>query len=147
VTDDESKREIREKYVAHLGRMLVLSGVPAAGAAGQARAVLALETRMAEASMTKTEKRDPHAVYNKFESAAALAEGTGSTAAPWVEYFAVYGLENSPVILDNKKLASALSTLLEDRSVTLDTWKVRSRPSAAVRGGDASRARCGTLAC
>jgi putative endopeptidase len=123
--DDGNKLEVREKYVAHLERMLVLSGAEE-GAPEKAQAVLALETEMAKASLTRVEKRDPHAVYNKFAGPSALAEKTGSGGLPWVQYFEAMGLESEDfggLILDNPKLAVRMVELLEDEGIALDTWK------------------------
>lgn len=124
LSDDEDKKVIREKYVAHLERMLAMTG--AGGGAVAAQAVMKLETSMAQAHMTKTEKRDVHDTYNKFESPAALTEGTSSAGVPWAEYFGVYGLEGAEfggIVLDNTALAKTMADLLGDESIALGTWK------------------------
>lgn len=54
----------RSEYVRHVARMLELAGVAAAAADGQAKAVMALETRLAQASMPDAEQRDPRAIYH-----------------------------------------------------------------------------------
>ena len=56
-TDKESK-DLRAKYVAHVAKMLVLLGEKKAAAAAHARTVLAFETKLALASMTRVEQRD-----------------------------------------------------------------------------------------
>ena len=61
---DADKAPIREAYVQYIGRMLELSGVPAADAATQAKAVLEFETRLAKASLSRIELRDPAKRYN-----------------------------------------------------------------------------------
>ena len=61
--DDESK-EIREKYVAHITRMLQFVGYDEAAAAKQADQILALETKLAEKMLDKVERRDPKTTYN-----------------------------------------------------------------------------------
>ncbi len=45
VKDDAKNREIRERYVAHMTRMLALAGADTDVAASNAKAVLALETQ------------------------------------------------------------------------------------------------------
>ena len=57
-TDDDSKK-IREQYVAHVTKMFELMGDDAAKAAANAKTVMDLETKLAEASMTRVERRDP----------------------------------------------------------------------------------------
>jgi putative endopeptidase len=63
-TDDEAKK-LRDEYLAHVTKMLTLLGEPAAQAAEDAKAVLALETRLAEASMTRVERRNPDNTYHR----------------------------------------------------------------------------------
>src|SRR5262249_1172078 len=58
-------KEKREKYVAHVTKMLTLLGEPAEKAAEDARKIMALETKLAEASRTRVELRDPIKNYNK----------------------------------------------------------------------------------
>jgi endothelin-converting enzyme/putative endopeptidase len=56
---DPKSVEIRQKYVAHVGNIFKLAGEPEAQATKDAETVLALETRLAKASLTITEQRDP----------------------------------------------------------------------------------------
>jgi len=56
--DDKSK-EIREKYEHLVARMLELSGEPQAQASADAKVVLAMETRLANAAMDIIARRDP----------------------------------------------------------------------------------------
>jgi len=68
-TDAKSKQLV-EDYVAHVRRMLQLAGDPPAQAATEAKTVLAIETKLATASMTRAEQRDPDATYHKLSTAA-----------------------------------------------------------------------------
>jgi len=63
-TDDDSKK-LRDQYVAHVTKMFGLLGDDPAKAAENAKAVMALETRMAEASMTRVDRRDPDKTYHR----------------------------------------------------------------------------------
>ncbi len=56
---DAKSVEQRKQYVDHVRKILVLAGEPDAPAAKDAETVLALETRLAKASLTVTEQRDP----------------------------------------------------------------------------------------
>jgi endothelin-converting enzyme/putative endopeptidase len=56
---DAKSIETRQQYVAHVQRIFVLAGESEAQAAQDAKTVLALETRLAKASLTITEQRDP----------------------------------------------------------------------------------------
>ena len=57
-------KDVRDAFVAHVEKMLVLGGVEAAATKTQAQAVLAFETRLAKASLTPIEGRDPANQYH-----------------------------------------------------------------------------------
>ncbi len=62
---DADKKAIREAFVAHVAKVLELSGVPAADAATQAKQVMAFETRLAKASKSQEDlSRDVSLYYN-----------------------------------------------------------------------------------
>lgn len=73
--DDDRSREIRERYVAHVALMLGLLGH--ADAARDADTVMRLETRLATASMTRVDQRDPDRVYNPRTRAELRAQAPG----------------------------------------------------------------------
>ena len=56
---DAKSVEQRKQYVDHVHKMFVLAGESEAQAAKDADTVMAIETRLAKASLTITEKRDP----------------------------------------------------------------------------------------
>ena len=64
----------RSAYMEHVARMLALSGDARASAGRESKTVMELETRLAEASMSDVEQRNPHAVYHPMalDKAAAL---------------------------------------------------------------------------
>ncbi|MEO7200906.1 MAG: M13 family metallopeptidase [Dokdonella sp.] len=62
--DKEEHAAIRDAYVAHIAKVLELTGVDAADAATQAKAVLAFESRLAKVSFAPVELRTPENVYN-----------------------------------------------------------------------------------
>ncbi len=63
-TDDASKK-IRDAFVAHMTRMFALMGDAPDTAAAEAKTVLAVETRLARASKSPVDLRDPNANYHK----------------------------------------------------------------------------------
>jgi putative endopeptidase len=65
LNNDDKSKEIREKYLKHVARMLELSGKPAAQAAADAPVVLAMETSLASAAMDIVLRRDPRNTNNK----------------------------------------------------------------------------------
>jgi len=62
-TGDKDK-QLREQYVAHVTNMLTLSGETPQQALVDAKNILAFETKLADASLTNTERRDPAAIYH-----------------------------------------------------------------------------------
>lgn len=87
-TDDKSKK-IKDAYVMHVAKMFELMGDDAAKAASESQTVLALETKLAEASMTRVERREPANVYHRMTVAQMhdLAPGFD-----WPEYFKKIGV-------------------------------------------------------
>jgi len=65
LNDDAKSVEIRSKYVAHIARMLELSGVPTAQANTDAAVVLQMETRLAKVAMEIVKRRDPKNLDNE----------------------------------------------------------------------------------
>ncbi len=63
--DDGDSVTLREKYVAHVARMFILLGYNKSRAEKAAAAVMKIETALAHASLTKTERRDPAKNYHK----------------------------------------------------------------------------------
>jgi putative endopeptidase len=62
---DEASKKLRDQYVDHVAKMLTLLAEPGATAADDAKKILALETKLAEASRTRVQLRDPQKNYNK----------------------------------------------------------------------------------
>jgi predicted metalloendopeptidase len=60
---DEASKKLREQYVDHVTKMLTLLGDT--NAADEAKKIMALETKLAEASRTQVQLRDPIKNYNK----------------------------------------------------------------------------------
>ena len=59
IRTDPKSAEQRKQYVDHVHKMFVLAGESEAQAAKDAQTVMAIETRLAKASLTITEQRDP----------------------------------------------------------------------------------------
>jgi putative endopeptidase len=87
---DAKSVEQRKQYVEHVGKMLTLAGEPQAQARKDADAVLAIETRLAKASLTITEERDPQnlnhptdvAAFSKDLTHFSIREYVAATHAP-----------------------------------------------------------------
>ena len=62
---EEKDAEKRDKYVAHVSQMFQLTGISQTDADAKAKAVLALETSLAKASLDRTARRNPHLLHNR----------------------------------------------------------------------------------
>ena len=60
----EESQEMRDKYVEHVAKMFELTGTAPDEAAKKAQGILALETQLAQNSMSRVELRDPDKTYN-----------------------------------------------------------------------------------
>ncbi|MEO7795681.1 MAG: M13 family metallopeptidase [Thermoanaerobaculia bacterium] len=86
---DAASVELRKQYVAHTARNFRLMGEAEDWAAESAAIVLAIETDLAKASLSRVDRRDPHKVYHRM-NLATLQKLT--PAFPWKEYFAASGV-------------------------------------------------------
>ena len=75
--EDAKSKDLREAYRAHVAKMLELVGDAPETAKAEADVVMAIETKLAQASITRVENRDPQKTYNKRTVAALNAEAPG----------------------------------------------------------------------
>lgn len=66
---DAKSEEIRKKYVAHIGKMFELIGVPADEAAKKAATIMSIETDLAKGSLDVTSRRDPQKLVHEMPAA------------------------------------------------------------------------------
>jgi putative endopeptidase len=110
---------IRQKYLAHIQRILELAGESPERAKAGADTVLRIETELAKGSLDRVSQRDPEKVYHKMnkQELASL-----SPSFHWIQYFTDSG---APAFQDLnvawpdffKALNSAIGTF------SLDEWK------------------------
>ncbi|MEO6155670.1 MAG: M13-type metalloendopeptidase [Thermomonas sp.] len=87
---DGKYKYIRDAFVAHIAKQLQNTGVDASSAQQQAKDVLAFETRLAKASFSRIELRDPKRQYHLVSVADA---DKASPNFSWSEFFAANGLK------------------------------------------------------
>ncbi len=63
--DDSRSLEIREAYKKMINEILVLAGYSEAEAKSKSEDIYSIEKKLAEASMSRIERRNPYATYNK----------------------------------------------------------------------------------
>ena len=81
---DAKSVEQRQQYVAHVQRIFTLAGEPEAQAARDAETVMSIETRLAKATLTITEQRDPQNLNHPTDIAGFQKELTHFSLADYV---------------------------------------------------------------
>lgn len=119
VSEDADSKEKREKYVAHVARMLQLIGDKPEVALANAKKVLAIETAMATPRLDRVERRDRRKTYNPM-SVADLQKLTPSVN--WDSYIKGVGISKlDSVIVSQPKYMTALETIFKENKI--DEWK------------------------
>lgn len=117
---DARETEIRQKYVAHITNMLQLSGETSEEAGKHAQTIMALETKLAQASMDRVTMRDPYKLYNKM-SIAQLSEQ--SKGVDWKKYFTQIRItQEDTVLVAQPEFFKSLAAMVQN--TPLDEWKI-----------------------
>ena len=66
--DDDKSRELRTRYAAHVARTFELLGDRPGAAGREAAQVMEIETKLARASLTRTQRRDPYQLFHKMDA-------------------------------------------------------------------------------
>ena len=116
---DDRSAQIRVAYGKHIANLMTLAGDSSARAEAEAQTVMAFETKLANASMTRVELRDPQAVYHR------MGLDDLKTLTPdfdWPEYFRDIGFAGINVVnVDQPEFFKQLNVRLSD--VSMDDWK------------------------
>lgn len=117
--DDAESAKLREQYVEHIAKQLSLAGTPAERAAADARAILALEARLAATHLTREELRVPDNSYNLVKVADADRK---TPTLGWRALFDANGLTGvSEFNLSHPKFFAEAEAALHD--VPVSTWQ------------------------
>jgi predicted metalloendopeptidase len=121
---DPKSVDLRQFYVGHVARVLVLEGMAPEPAKDAADRIMKLETALAESSLSVTEQREPEKLYHKMtvKQLQALAP-----AIDWVAFFGESGVKamaspGAPVDVSMPAFMRRLSGLLE--STPIEDWRV-----------------------
>jgi putative endopeptidase len=123
---DARSIELKQKYQDHIQKIFGMLNTAADKAAAQARAVLAIETHLAEAAMDRTARRDPAATDHMMSTAAWRALTLG---LDWPAYLKAAGAPSfdriNVAVPDYFKALNTViaSTPLEDMKAYL-TWQL-----------------------
>jgi endothelin-converting enzyme/putative endopeptidase len=117
--DDAKSKEIRDKYVQHVARMLELSGESTPQAAKDSQSVMAIETELAKAAMDIVVRRDPKNLNNRM----SLKQVQALTPSfNWKQYFAAMQAPPSPqYTVTAPDFLRGMEKLLQSRS--LEEWQ------------------------
>ncbi len=117
---DNESIHIREQYLTHVAKMFVFLGDSPEIAESNARTVMKIETRIANASFTNVDDKDEVKTYNKMslEELQAFAPGMN-----WSRIFNVLGRPGiDEVNVRNPSFFKELCTALQEESVA--DWKI-----------------------
>ena len=117
--DDKSK-ETRAEFLKHVAKMFELLGDQATQAEAQAKTVMTIETKLADASMNRVDARNPLKTYNK-KTLAEMKEMSANFS--WEQYFKEIGHpEIKEVIVQQPDFFKALDHELT--ATPLADWQV-----------------------
>ena len=118
--NDPRSTKIRTEYISYIRDMFKLTGIDEATAAQNANLILALETQLANAQMSRVEMRDPQKLYNKF----FVEDFTKTTATiNWKDLMAKMKVINQDsIIVSNPRFLRFADSLLPVTPV--GTWKI-----------------------
>jgi putative endopeptidase len=119
VKTDAKSQETRAKYVDYVALVFTLLGDNPAVAKPEAQTVMAIETALAQASLTRVELREPHNLFHKL-TASQLSDLTPSFH--WPDYWQAAGLPaQTEINVTEPKFFEEVERLLKSRSIA--DWK------------------------
>jgi putative endopeptidase len=110
----------KAKYQDYVAKILALARWP--NAAAEAKAIVALETRIAEVSWTRAERRDPTKTYNPMSQAQLAAAAPGFD---WTAFFrgADVGSAKQVVVAENTAFPKIAAIFASTPLKTLKAWE------------------------
>jgi putative endopeptidase len=119
LSDDQRSKEIRNEYFNHVKKVFNLLGLPEESAKESAAIIIEIETRLAQVSYTRVERREPNKTYNKV----SLQEmQLICPSFNWDAYFSSTGVDTpTEFVIDNPNFFKEVSNMLTD--TPLDSWK------------------------
>ncbi|NOT32638.1 MAG: M13 family metallopeptidase [Candidatus Eisenbacteria bacterium] len=116
---DPASQKLRDQYVAHMGRMFRMLGGDSTAAAAQAAAVMKIETELANASLTRVQRRDQEANYHKMtlDSLASLTPNLS-----WIRLYEGMGIADRRALnVGQPEFVKQLDRMIA--SVPIEDWK------------------------
>ncbi|HKK61478.1 MAG TPA: M13 family metallopeptidase [Bacteroidales bacterium] len=117
---DQRNEEIRSEYKKYISKMFCLVGKNEEEAKNAANIILSIETRLADAGMTRLELRDPHKTFNKVSvhSLEDICHGLD-----WNSLFEGFKIDtDSQVNIGQPQFFKELGDMMKD--IDIKDWKV-----------------------
>jgi putative endopeptidase len=118
LNQDARSIEIRENYQLFIEKVFILAGHSKRQAREARRRIMELETSMAEASMTRLERRDPYATYNKMTIDELKAI---MPSFDWYNYLTLRNLDINDLNVGQPVFFKNANLLIEEKPI--DYWK------------------------
>lgn len=116
---DAASKKLRDAYLSHVTKMLALAGEAPDKAGLDAKKIMAMETKLAEASRTRVQLRDPQKNYNKMKQADLQKQTPDFN---WADYFKDISLtEPGDINVHQPEFFKAANN--EFKSTPIDDWK------------------------
>ncbi len=118
LNDDARSIEIRENYERFIEKIFILAGNSPEEASGARKEIMEIETQLADASMTRLERRDPHATYNKKK---IIQLDASMPAFGWDEYLTSLEIDITELNVGQPDFFGQFNQLVNTQ--TKDAWK------------------------
>ncbi len=117
--DDPKSKEIRTEYARYAQKLFELAGDATDAAGDEAARLIALETKLAGASLTRVQRRDPDLTYHRM----TLKQATELTPGfDWAAHYAAVGIPAAAPV--NVSSPDFFKEIAKDfTAVSLDDWK------------------------
>ncbi len=110
--DKPEQKRVRDAYGVHIEKLLSIAGFAKENIKPSREIIFRIETRLAQASMTKEDYRDPEKVYHKVVPTAL-----------WKQYLSLVGVKKAKhIIVGQPKFFAEVEKML--REISLGDWKV-----------------------
>ncbi|HEU5079751.1 MAG TPA: M13 family metallopeptidase [Opitutaceae bacterium] len=118
--DDDAAKSIRTAYVAHIAHTFEIAGAKEDSAKSDAEEIMQLETKLAKASRTIVECRDPEKNYNKYDRRKLTKV---SPNIGWETFFTEVGFPKTEraILVGQPEFFTALGALLDSEKI--EVWR------------------------
>lgn len=115
--EDSRSTEVRNKYLSYITRMFEISGTNTESAKKIAHTVIKIETRLANASLTLLEQRNPERIYNKTDLRTLQKSYPNIN---WTDYFTAIDLDPKEINIRQVDFFKEINTLMKE--IPVNEW-------------------------